>query len=624
VKFIKLVLFSLLATQFMTFFPVKFQTMDGGVFELNRTEFRKLNPKLIGPGEVDEKNDSDQVISLPLVDGDTFRTIKEILQFVSEDGQSVYERVLHNYLAQKSGQELGNLVYAFDFLNCDKLLRSVIGSYVTYLASEDFLEEFNGTNDLKVYDVLQQPLSDRLWPYLITCLHTVQEDTSDAGIVWSPDRSKLVIRSFGLTNGFVCKLLDIRTGKFLHTWDCHEPDMSIISWSPDGSKLAIGSYDSLEEYVLNIFDIQTGECRQILRWKAIFVNSIAWSSGSDKLATETGDNELLIWDVQKGKFLYSLQGHNFCIDYFMWSPDGKKLATGSDDSTAKIWNMDTGECLYTLIGHTNTVHIIAWSSDGSKLATGSVDKTVKIWNIQTGQCLYSLQGTGLIDSVIWSKDGERLATGSSDVITGVYTIKIWDVQTGECLHVVPIYIGEIFSVAYSPDMSKVAVGSADKTVMIWNVETGECFHVLSGHKEPIWSIAWSPDGNKLVTGSADKTAKVWNVETGKCLYNLQGTGLVNLVDWSSDGDKLTIGSNDQDRSDSYVLKIWNVREIRLHPMQQLFVLKVMKATNQIKLKKEEPLYHWYQSLPNEVKKIVDSRNLENNGIVVGPVISVVE
>ena len=31
------------------------------------------------------------------------------------------------------------------------------------------------------------------------------------------------------------------------------------------------------------------------------------------------------------------------------------------------------------------------------------------------------------------------------------------------------------------------------------------------HSEIIWSLAFSPDGSKIVSGSADKTIKVWNL-----------------------------------------------------------------------------------------------------------------
>ena len=37
---------------------------------------------------------------------------------------------------------------------------------------------------------------------------------------------------------------------------------------------------------------------------------------------------------------------------------------------------------------------------------------------------------------------------------------------------------------------------------------------LKGHSDGIYSVALSPDGTRIVTGSKDKLVKIWNTETG--------------------------------------------------------------------------------------------------------------
>ena len=44
----------------------------------------------------------------------------------------------------------------------------------------------------------------------------------------------------------------------------------------------------------------------------------------------------------------------------------------------------------------------------------------------------------------------------------------------------------------------------------------------SGHSEDVYSVAFSPDGTKVVSGLYDYTVKIWNVESGDVLHTLSG------------------------------------------------------------------------------------------------------
>ena len=57
------------------------------------------------------------------------------------------------------------------------------------------------------------------------------------------------------------------------------------------------------------------------------------------------------------------------------------------------------------------------------------------------------------------------------------------------------------SVSFSPDGTKVASGSRDKTVKLWDVTSGECLQTLEGHSSSVNSVSFSPDGTKVASGS---------------------------------------------------------------------------------------------------------------------------
>ena len=84
-----------------------------------------------------------------------------------------------------------------------------------------------------------------------------------------------------------------------------------------------------------------------------------------------------------------------------------------------------------------------------------------------------------------------------------------------------------------------ASGSDYKTVRIWEVATGKELSQLSGHSHFVYSVAWSPDGTKLASGSRDDTVRIWEAATGKQLWQLRGhTDVVRSVCFSSDGKEL--------------------------------------------------------------------------------------
>src|ERR1700761_5490303 len=72
----------------------------------------------------------------------------------------------------------------------------------------------------------------------------------------------------------------------------------------------------------------------------------------------------------------------------------------------------------------------------------------------------------------------------------------------------------ITSVAFSPDGSRFASGSWDRTARVWNAETGVIDLVLSGHIGQVNAVTFFPDGSRIATGSMDRTIRIWNSETG--------------------------------------------------------------------------------------------------------------
>jgi WD40 repeat protein len=44
-------------------------------------------------------------------------------------------------------------------------------------------------------------------------------------------------------------------------------------------------------------------------------------------------------------------------------------------------------------------------------------------------------------------------------------------------------------------------------------QTGSIRQTLTGHDGVIWQVLFSPDGSKLASGSSDKTVKLWKLQS---------------------------------------------------------------------------------------------------------------
>jgi Ras of Complex, Roc, domain of DAPkinase/WD domain, G-beta repeat len=88
-------------------------------------------------------------------------------------------------------------------------------------------------------------------------------------------------------------------------------------------------------------------------------------------------------------------------------------------------------------------------------------------------------------------------------------------------------------VVWSPDGSKIASASGDRTGRVWDANSGQLLHTLEGHGGGVGSVAWTGDGRRLASGSDDGTVRVWDAESGEelAVYEL-GHPAYELLDVS--------------------------------------------------------------------------------------------
>jgi WD40 repeat protein/tRNA A-37 threonylcarbamoyl transferase component Bud32 len=418
---------------------------------------------------------------------------------------------------------------------------------------------------------------------------------SISGLTFSPDGRKLV--SASNSDGTV-KLWDASTGKKLQTFKRQKNELSPLVISPDAARLASGN---AEDRSVKLWDAETGKELHSLKGHTAAVLQVGFSPDGTRLVSSDSDGTVKLWDVATGRKLHTFKGHKsvplFGTLDLVFSPDGKRLASasaellepGNNPAEVKVWDVATGQQLPSLIGHTGQVMSVMFSPDGSRLASASMDGTVMLWDVVAAKELRTLKGhkDGVV-SVTFSPDGRRLASAGLDGTTrlwdpdsgqelsalkgigGVFfspdgrrlaaigadrsgwTMMVWDSGSGQDLRKLQGHMDQVFSVAFSPDGTRLAAACGDGTVKLWDVVSGQPLHTLKGHTKWVSSVAFSPDGKRLVTaGSTDRAVKLWDVATGQQLRILPDFA-VSCVAFSPDGKRVIAGGQ------SVELKLWDV------------------------------------------------------------------
>jgi len=212
-----------------------------------------------------------------------------------------------------------------------------------------------------------------------------------------------------------------------------------------------------------------------------------------------------------------------------------------------LWDMD---------GHPDTraIYAVAFNNDGSKVISGSEcdDARVRLWNSTDGTMLWD----GQISSSLFCIAGVQFSASGSyfGAMEELGTLLVYDYSsaTPVLVHTIPVGVSAAYSLAFSPDNTRVAADGAGGTVRVYDLATGTLALSIPGNNGTVYAVNYLPDGNLIAAASSDNKVRLWNASTGALVNTLTGhTAAVRSVKFSAAGDHLVSGaSNGQ-------VKVWH-------------------------------------------------------------------
>jgi WD40 repeat protein len=264
--------------------------------------------------------------------------------------------------------------------------------------------------------------------------------------------------------------------------DEHAQPARVVLFSPDSATLACSTLDSVA-----LWDVQKQRKKAHLHIPALHM-----TYSPDGALLVISGRDIQFFDTRTGKQATTLKGHRDGTTGVVYSADGVLLASGGMDGQVRVGNIKTQRLVRTL-EHPAPVRGLAFSPDGDTIATvswgdASLPRSITLWSVKTGAKINSMK-CQTEKNVVFSADGKMLAVDGT----------IYDAHTLQVQHDLHERV-----VAFSPDSALIASCRSDYTTIgLWDAVTGDKLLVLKGHTEALWSLAFSPDGTRLASGSGN-------------------------------------------------------------------------------------------------------------------------
>jgi serine/threonine protein kinase/WD40 repeat protein len=370
-----------------------------------------------------------------------------------------------------------------------------------------------------------------------------QIDTLGKGIVsisLSPDGQRFVTGSTSGDVGF----WDWTNGLEI-SHDAHRGSVGTVKWSPAGGVIVSGSRAGK----VKLWDAD-GSLQATLDRHQGPIHDIAWNPAGTQFVSVDATDIICRWSSD-GELVDVLKGVGGAVPQaIVWGPAGLSFCVAGDD--CQIRHVAVGDTTPTSIdGHKLRLTDLEWNAAGNSFATAGADGIIRVF-IRNARPALFIKTELAARSLAWGPIDAHVATSHAD-----NQVQIWNLVTrrqSERLSPSGAF-NTLYSVAWHPASSELAVGSANKSATVWLLpDTSSPLQRI--HSGRVECVEWVPNSKLLVT--AGDGADVQIGEPGKDVLALRsGANVVTALSCSPDGQLIAAISNHSN------LDIWNTAGKRI-------------------------------------------------------------
>ncbi len=304
------------------------------------------------------------------------------------------------------------------------------------------------------------------------------------------------------------------------------PVLTAVDCSPDGTLIAASGY---HEVLLHKAD-GTGLAGRLVGLSER-IESLQFSPDGKKLAVTGGSpsqmGEVQIWDVEKQKLLV---GHATTFDSVYgasWSNDGKLVAFGCADNSVRAIDATSGNQVLFQGAHNDWVLGTAFSVDASHLVSVSRDRSMKLIKVDTEQFIDNITSItpgalkgGLIAVDCHPKE-DRLLVGGADGTPKIYRMHREKARKiGDDFNLIRAFgamPGRLYSVEFNADGSRFIAGSSfNGRGEIRSYQTADGKQDWATKLETaVYSVAYSHDYGRVAVGGYDGMIRILDAKSGE-------------------------------------------------------------------------------------------------------------